>query len=180
MQRDEFMDRDQSAEPLRCDRDMASDIDFPSQPDESCTSIAWDVVIPIILAAIPLAAFRLLGLVTQGLDRPEATLPSLVIAAMLVLQTIGIVAMAVLVFWRMGTVFSQLNARTNCQPAAWRRLAVILSVVCLLLTDILANVAAGFAGAGFLWMAAVPIFLASLACKNIAFVGIPRGRNRHG
>jgi uncharacterized membrane protein YidH (DUF202 family) len=174
------MDRDQSAEPPRCDRDMASDIDFPSQPDESCYSIAWDVVIPIILAAIPLAAFRLLGLATQGLDKPEATLPRFVIAAMLVLQTIGIVAMAVLVFWRLGTGLSQLNARTNCQPAAWRRVAVILSVVCLLLTDILANVGAGFAGAGFLLMASVPTFLASLACKGIAFAGIPRGRNRDG
>ena len=172
------MDRDQSAERPRCDRDLSADIDVPSQPDASCYSVAWDIVIPLSLAALPFAAFRLLGLVTHGLDKPEATPPLAVIAAMIVLQTIGIVAMAVLVFWRLGTAFSQLNARSNHKPAAWRRLAVILSVVCLLLTDILANVAAAFAGGGFLLMAAVPTFLASLACKGIAFSGMPRGRNR--
>jgi uncharacterized protein (DUF486 family) len=55
---------------------------------------------------------------------------------------------------------------------------VILSIACLLLTDILANVAAAFAGAGFLLIAAVPTFLASLACKGIAFAGIPGGQDR--
>jgi len=174
------MDRDQSAAPPRGDRDMSADVDFPSQPDASCYSIAWDVVIPIILAALPLAAFRLLGLVTHGLDTPEATPPRMVIAAMMVLQTIGIVAMAFVVLGRLETSFRQLNARTNRQPAAWRRLAVLLSILCLLLTDILANVAVAFTGAGFLLIAAVPTFLASLACKGIAFAGIPTGRNRNG
>lgn len=169
------MDRDKSAEPPRCDRDLSADIDFPSQPDASCYSIAWDIVIPLSLAALPLAAFRLLGFVTHGLDKPETTPSLAVIAAMIVLQTIGIVAMAFVVLGRFENAFRQLNARSYHKPAAWRQLAVIASIFCLLLTDILANVAVAFAGAGFLLMAAVPTFLASLACKGIAFAGMRRG-----
>jgi len=172
------MDRDQSAATPRRDGDASAAIDVPSQLDASCYSIAWDVVIPIIIAAIPLAAFRLLGLVTHGLDKPDAAPPPAVIAAMIAIQTIGIVAMAFVVLGRLEAAFSRLNAQTNRQPAAWRRLAVILSIACLLLTDILANVAAAFAGAGFLLIAAVPTFLASLACKGIAFAGIPGGQGR--
>ena len=97
---------------------------------------------------------------------------------MIAIQTIGIVAMAFVVLGRLDAAFSRLNAHTNRQPAAWRRLAVMLSIACLLLTDILTNVAAAFAGAGFLLIAAVPTFLASLACKGIAFAGIPSGQDR--
>jgi len=172
------MDRDQSAATPSRDGDASAAIDVPSQSDASCYSVAWDVVIPIIIAAIPLAAFRLLGLVTHGLDKPDAAPPPAMIAAMIAIQTIGIIAMAFVVLGRLEAAFSRLNAQTNRQPAAWRRLAVILSIACLLLTDILANVAAAFAGAGFLLIAAVPTFLASLACKGIAFAGIPGGQDR--
>jgi hypothetical protein len=172
------MDCDQSAATPSRDGDASAAIDVPSQLDASCYSIRWDVVTPIIIAAIPLAAFRLLGLITHGLDKPDAAPPPAVIAAMIAIQTIGIVAMAFVVLGRLEAAFSRLNAQTNRQPAAWRRLAVILSIACLLLTDILANVAAAFAGAGFLLIAAVPTFLASLACKGIAFAGIPGGQDR--
>ena len=172
------MDCDQSAAPPSRDGDASAAIDVPLQLDASCYSITWDIVTPIIIAAIPLAAFRLLGLITHGLDKPDAAPPPAVIAAMIAIQTIGIVAMAFVVLGRLEAAFSRLNAQTNRQPAAWRRLAVILSIACLLLTDILANVAAAFAGAGFLLIAAVPTFLASLACKGIAFAGIPGGQDR--
>ena len=172
------MDRDLSAATPSRDRDASAAIDVPSRLDASCYSITWDVVIPIIIAAIPLAAFRLLGLITHGLDKPDAAPPPAVVATMIAIQTIGIVAMAFVVLGRLEAAFSKLNAHTNRQPAAWRRLAVILSIACLLLTDILANVAAAFAGAGFLLIAAVPTFLASLACKGIAFAGIPGGQDR--
>ena len=125
-----------------------------------------------------LAAFGLLELITHGLDKPDAAPPPAVIAAMIAIETIGIVAMAFVLLGRLEAAFSRLNAQTNRQPVAWRRLAVILSIACLLLTDILANVAAAFAGAGFLLIAAVPTFLASLACKGIAFAGIPGGQDR--
>lgn len=173
MHRDYVMDRDQSAAVLRRDRDGSAAVDFLSQREASCYSIKWDVLIPIIVAAIPLAAFRLLGLITHGLDKPDAVSPPAVIAAMIATQTIGIVAMGLVVLGRLEAAFSRLNAQTNRQPATWRRLAVILSIACLLLTGILANVAAAFAGARFLLIAAVPVYLASLACKGIAFAGIP-------
>lgn len=177
MHRDYFMDRDQVAAVPSRDRDGSATVDFLSQRETSCYSITWDVLIPIIIAAIPLAAFRLLGLITRGLDKPDAAPPAAVIAAMIATQTIGIVAMAFVVLGRLEAAFSRLNAQANRQPAAWRRLAVILSVACLLLTDILANVAAAFAGARFLLVAAVPVFLASLACKGIAFASIPVGQD---
>ena len=172
------MDLYQSAAAPSRDRDAAAAMNFSSQPDASCYSMTWDVVVPIIVAAIPLAAFRLLGLITHGLDKPDAAPPPGVIAAMIAIQAIGIVGMAFVVLGRLEAALSRLNAQTNRQPAAWRRLAVILSIACLLLTDILTSVAAAFAGAGFLLIAAVPTFLASLACKGIAFAGIPGGQDR--
>lgn len=171
------MDRDQSAAVPSRGRDGSTTVDFLSQRETSCYSITWDVLIPIIIAAIPLAAVRLLGLITRGRDKPDAAPPPAVIAAMIATQAIGIVAMAFVVLGRLEASFSRLNAQANRQPAAWRRLAVILSVACLLLADILANVAAAFAGARFLLVAAVPVFLASLACKGIAFTGIPVGQD---
>lgn len=39
---------------------------------------------------------------------------------------------------------------------------------------------AAIAGAGFPLVAAVPVFLGSLACKGIAFAGLPGGRNDAG
>jgi len=159
---------------------MAADIDLPPGPHAPRASMAWDVVIPAIIAAIPVGAFRLLGLLTRGLDRPEAGAPRLVIAAIVVTQLIGIVAMALLILVRFGEAFGQLHARTDRRPPAWRRLALVLSIACLLLTQILANVGAAFAGAGFLLVAAVPVFLGSLACKGIAFAGLPGGRSDAG
>lgn len=180
MRWDHSVDRDQSVALSRFDRDMSADIDLSSRPHTSCYSIAWDVVIPAILAAIPVGAFRLLGFVTQGLDKPEATTPQILIAAILMLQTIGIIVMAFVILSRFENAFSQLSTRTNHQPPAWRRLALMLSIACLLLTDILANVAAAFAGAGFLLVAAVPTFLGYLACKGIAFAGLSGRRNYAG
>ena len=152
----------------------------PPRPRASRYSMAWDVVIPIVVAAVPVGAFRLLGLLTRGLDEPGATAPPLMIAAMVVLQTIGIVTMAFVLLTRFGQAFSQLHALTDRQPAAWRRCALVLSITCLLLTQILANVGAAFAGAGFLLVAAVPTFLAFLACKGIAFAGLCGDRTEAG
>ncbi len=75
-----------------------------------------------------LAAFGLLELITHGLDKPDAAPPPAVIAAMIAIQTIGIVAMAFVVLGRLEAAFSRRNAHTNRQPAAWRRLAANLSI----------------------------------------------------
>lgn len=154
---------------------MPDDIDTRRRPETPGSAIVWDLVAPIIIAAIPFGAFRLIGLLTRGLDKPEAAAPRMMIAAIVVTQTIGIVALAFLILMRFEQAFGQLHLRSRRRPVAWRRLALRASIACLLLTEILASVAAAFAGAGFLLVAAVPTFLAYLACKGIAFAGLPSG-----
>lgn len=135
-------------------------------------SLAWDLSVPFSIAAIPAVLFTLLGFVTKNLDMPGARPGFWVIAMMIVLQTLGIIAMAVLVLIRFGIAFEELSIRTNGSPAIWRKGVLFGAIVFVLLFDILSNVGAAFAGGGPLVVAAVPALLGYVFCLRLAFVSL--------
>lgn len=137
-------------------------------------STLWDVYIPIAIAGFPACIFKLLGIVTQGLDKPGAVSPLWVIIAIGVLQTLGIVAMAVMILVRFELAFRQLSQFTKAHPPLWRRMVLTLSIVFLLLCSLLANVSIAFAGGGPLFLLAVPTFLTYIFFKRVAFAGLNR------
>ena len=139
-------------------------------------SIASEVVLQVIVVVIPVVAFMLMGQIAHGLDKSGKTSPYL-FAAIVVLQTVGIAAMAFAILVRFENAFGQLQALTSPHPPAWRRLALILSIACVLLTDLCANLAVAFDGAGFLFVAVVPMFLIALVCHGVAFAGLSGRRN---
>ncbi len=77
--------------------------------------------------------------------------------------------MAFVTLMRFEFGLQQLSLRTNGDTPGWRKLILMLSIVCILLFDILTNVAAAFAGAGTLVVFAIPAFVAYLLCIRVAF-----------
>lgn len=144
----------------------------PLPGDGLHNSVYGEILIPMIVAAVPAMLFLLLGLITQGMDVPGAKIPLGKVLLMIVVQTVGIVSMAVVVLIRFGIGSEMLRILSNGQPKLWRKCALISSIVCLLLFDISTNVAAAFAGAGFLLTGAIPAFFAYVFCNRIAFKGL--------
>lgn len=141
-------------------------------PEPFRLSPMWDFCVPFSVAAIPAGLFTLLGFVTKGLDKPGAELTTLVLIAIFILQTLGIVAMAFVILMRLELGFRQLSLRTNGNPAIWRKNILFLSIIFILLFDVLTNVAAGFAGAGPILFLAGPLFIGYILCVRIAFAGL--------
>jgi hypothetical protein len=164
-----------AGEHTRDDRSMSADFDLPRSPNAAGGSLLWDVVFPLVVVAIPPGVFRLMELVTRGFDGPGKRLPGTVLALMLGLQLLGMVAMAFVFLMRYDTARGRLSALTHRQPPLWRRLALQLSLGCLLLTDVLTNSAAAFR-ADFLFVAAVSPFFGYLGCRTIAFAGLAQTR----
>jgi hypothetical protein len=154
---------------------MKTENESPSSlPRDFQDSMLGEIYIPITVAAVPAALFALLGLITEGLDNPRVEPPTLVIVAMIVVQTLGIIAMAFVILMRLEFAFGKLLIYANGHPHAWRKATLTLSIFCLLMFDILTNVSAAFAGAEFLLVASVPVFLAYLVCNRVAFAGLCR------
>lgn len=152
---------------------MTPEIELPSNPPAPFRlSKLWDIYIPLTIAAVPAGIFRLLGLVTKELDKPGAQASTWVIVTLIILETLGIIAMAVVILMRFEFGLQQLSFRTNGHPPVWRKLVLVVSVMCILLFDILTNVAAAFSGAGPLLVVAVPAFVGYLVCIRVAFAGL--------
>lgn len=149
---------------------MNRDADLPSRPDEVRLSLVWEIVVPTVVFAAPALLFRLLGLFSRAVNGPGPAPPG-ILGAIGVVMALGIVAMALVLLVRYESLASRLRALVDAPPA-WRRWALLVSMAFLLLTSILANVAAAFEGAGMLLVAAVPTFLASLASRWVAFAGL--------
>ena len=137
-------------------------------------SSLWEIYIPFTAATVPAAIFALLGLVNRGLARPGAEASLGVVIAMVALQLCGIVAMAIVILMRFEFASQQLLQSTHGSPPGWRKLLLVLSILFLLLFDVLTNVAAAFAGAGFLLVLAVPVFGAYVACGRLALMRLGR------
>lgn len=135
-----------------------------------------EVYIPIVAAAVPAGLFALLGFITSGLDRPNAAPPIWIVVAMIAVQTLGILSMAVVILFRYEIGFRRLMVAAGGKPHFWRKSALTVSIASLLMFDILANVSSAFAGAGFLVVAAVPAFLTYFAFNRLAFAGLGRSQ----
>ena len=114
----------------------------------------------------------LLGLVTEGLDKPNAKISASVKIAMGVLLVTGMVAMAVVILIRFDRGMKQLSIRTHGRPPAWRRITLVVSLMFMLLFDVLMNMAAAFAGAQPFLLVAIPVFVLYLLCVRLAYVGL--------
>lgn len=154
-------------------RRMISESELATKtPNSFRLSGVWDVYVPITIAIVPAGIFLLLGLVTDGLDKPGAEPAAWLLVTMAVLQTLGIIAMAVVVLIRYEVSLQQLLLRTDGYPPIWRKLVLRLAIVFILLFDLLTNLAAALAGAGPLVFLAIPAFIAYLFCIRIAFAGL--------
>ncbi len=152
---------------MKTENELASNL-----PADINSSILGKTFLPIVVALVPSGLFALLGFITQGLDKPGLVPPVWVIVTMIAVQTLGMISMAIVILIRYDLGFKRLMDYTDGQPRAWRKSTLTLSIACLLIFDILANVAGAFAGAGFLLLVAVPVFFAYLVCDRIAFAGL--------
>ena len=134
----------------------------------------WEIYIPLAAAVIPSGLFILLGLVTKDFAQPDAKIPFRVVMLMITLQITGITAMAWVILMRLDAAYERLSLSTTGRPAPWRRLAVQLSIGCLLLFDVLTYFATAFAGAAPLLLIAIPAFLAYLIIGRTALLGTNR------
>lgn len=152
---------------------MKTESEFTSNlPKAIYNSILWEIYLPIVAAAVPAGLFALLGWIAKGMDKPGVVMPIWVIVAMIAVQTLGMISMAFVILLKSDLGFRKLMASTNGRPHFWRKSALTLSIACLLMFDILTNVSAAFAGAGFLFAVAVPVFVAYIVCDRIAFAGL--------
>lgn len=130
----------------------------------------WDIFIPLMVTAVPTGLFQLLGFVTSDLDKPGSNPATWIILAMIGLETLGIIGMALVIVSRFDIGRNQLFKRTKENPPFWRKMLLFLSIGFLLLFDILANIASAFSGAEVLFLLAAPAFGLYLLCIKIAFV----------
>jgi hypothetical protein len=140
-----------------------------SPPDPFRLSPKWDIYVPFSIAAVPAGLFALLGLATKGLEKPRAEAGTWVIIVMIGLQILGIIAMSFVILMRFERSFNQLSLCNDGNPATWRRLILFCSIVFVVLYELLTNIAAGFAGAGFLLVLAAPAFIGYICCLRLAF-----------
>ena len=132
----------------------------------------WDIYLPLGISAIPAGCFKLLRLAADGLDRPGAGIATWQIVVMLVLQTTGIIAMAVVMLIRLEIGMMQLLALCGENPIFWRRLSMLLSMGFLTLFDIFLNVGFGFAGAFPLTAVAAFCYLMYVLGIRLSFCGL--------
>jgi hypothetical protein len=74
---------------------------------------AGEVSIPLLAAAIPAGLFRLMGFISQGFDKPGMEPPTWSIVSMLALQTLGMIAMAIVILIRFDHGSRKLTFLTN-------------------------------------------------------------------
>lgn len=137
-------------------------------------SYFWDIFLPLSVASVPAALFAVMGLLMAPFARQDANIPGWILALMGVIQLLGITAMAVIAFVRMAMGTAELERLFPQGPAQWRRACLFLGVVCLTLFDVLVNVTAAFAGAGFLMWGAVPFFMTYLLLVRASLWGADR------
>lgn len=135
--------------------------------------LAWSFGVPLVVAIIPGILFRLLGLVGSFMSKPNADPPTWAIVLMILLQILGMVAMAVVFLIRWDYSFRKLAVLTSGRPHIARRFMLFLSFACLLLFDLLFNVATALAGsleiAAILWIASAPVFAGFVMGYKISF-----------
>lgn len=133
----------------------------------------WDIYLPLGMSAIPAGCFKLVRIVIDGEDAPGARIETWQIVLMLLLQTIGIIGMAVVVLIRMEMAMTQLHVVTAGNPTLWRRLCLLSSLCCLAMFDVFLNVGFAFAGAWPLIVGSVFWCFVYLAGIRLTFFRLP-------
>lgn len=134
--------------------------------------VVRELVVPLLVAAVPSGLFRLLGLLAKGFDKPGMTLPVWLKISMAAVLVVGIIAMATVVLAQFDYRSRALMSLTGGVPSPWRRYTLLLSMICLLLFDILTCISAAFTGAGVLWLLAAPIFIAYKMFGALVLAGL--------
>lgn len=135
-------------------------------------SIPREIFIPLAAALVPTALFRLVGVLAKGFDKPGIEMPMWIAVAMGIVQTLGIVTMAVVVLWRGEQNSKRLMFLSEGHPRLWRTGSLRLSLVCLFLFDIFSNLMAAFGGTGIFIYVAVPLFITYVIFNLAAFAGL--------
>ncbi|MEC8782458.1 MAG: hypothetical protein VXY07_06485 [Planctomycetota bacterium] len=150
---------------------MSLNLDALSQPEKSRPRV-WEIYIPFSVAVLPAAMFAGLGLVTKDYASPDAVMSPWAAVLMIFLEVTGIIAMALVILARWGSGSAQLQRKAGGRPAFWRSLLLGTSTGCLLLFDVLTNVAAAFDGATPLLAIAAPVFGVYVLTGRMAFLGL--------
>jgi len=139
--------------------------------------VTWSFGVPFMVAIIPAILFRLFGFVGGFLNNAKGDPPLFTIVLMVGLQVLAMVAMAVVFLIRWDYSFRKLSRQSAGRIHVFRRLLLGSSFACLLIFDILANIAAALSGsfiiAAILWMAAVPFFAGFVLGYAFSFYGLP-------
>lgn len=140
-------------------------------PEPFCLSVKWDIYIPFTITAIPASLFALLGLVFKcAVNGPAGQTSTWLVKMIVVLQTLGIIAMAFVTLMRYEIGFQELFTRTNGRPAIWRKLFLLCSIALVLLFDILTNLAVAIPDADLMLVPAALAFIGYLICVHVAFL----------
>jgi len=132
----------------------------------------WDIYVPLGVSSIPAGCFKLMRVAANGVDQPGAGITTWQIVLIIVLQTIGIVGMAVVVLVRMEMGVTQLRVLSGENPTRWRRLSLLLSMGFLALFDIFLNVGSAFVGASPFIAVAVLWYLLYILGIRLTFSGL--------
>lgn len=130
-----------------------------------------EIYVPIAVAAIPLGLFLLLGFIFRATTEIGKEPPKFFVIALLVVQFSGMIAMAVVFLLRYDAVTTELRQRTDDCPPALRKFCLMASLGCLLVFDVVTNVAATF-GTTFLFVGSIPVFVAYIVFNRLAFAGL--------
>jgi hypothetical protein len=141
-----------------------------SPPEPFRLSAKWDIYIPFTITAIPASFFVLIGLLNNNaLVKPPGKIDSWVLVMIVVLQTLGFIAMAVVILMRYEIGFQQLSIRTNGSPAIWRKAFLFCSIALILLFDILTNLVVAWPDASLMLIPAALAFIGYIFCLQVAF-----------
>jgi len=130
-------------------------------------------LIRIAVTAAPAIFFSLIGLITRGLDEPGAKVSPALMVALLLLQSLGIVAIALAALMNFGIAQQRLARLNSGVVPAWRQSLLWIALSMLVLFYVLANLGAAFAGADMFLIAACPAFLGYVAMERLAFHRLP-------
>ena len=133
----------------------------------------WDIYLPIGISSIPPGCFKLIRVAADWLDQPGAGIAPWLMAAVLALQTAGIIGMAVVILLRIEIGMKQLRVACGETPILWRRLGMLMSMVLLAMFDIFLNVGVAFADAFPLIAVSGAFYLLYLLGIRLTFCCLP-------
>ena len=132
-------------------------------------SLKWDFALPVGIVLVPICCFALMGWLFKFFLNQPGPLPAWLAGVTMALQTTGIIAMAIVALMRCERGMHDLNFMFPEGPPVWRRKCLLLSVICVTVFEVLANLATAFAGAGVFVLPAAGFYGLYLLLIRVAF-----------